>query len=230
MQPPNPRIIKQSSTESGHSNRISTHSSSDAAVMAPHSNRFRQQGGREQQQPPGGQSWHGTPRTDSNRRGGAPGRHVSSGVGDSQSTTLPRRNPASGDVHHRLQQEAGGSNSLDGTMKKRRSAGVGGVNYGEVTYQNSTAIPLIEFNLVNGSPSNSPGMRGENFSSTAANHREIDPLNASGPSGDDVFYHQSNRDTIINHNPKQRTLRGQSSQNTNNPNKAYIKYNSFANY
>ena len=169
LQPPNPTIIKQSSTESAYSN---PHSSSDATAMAPHNNRFRQQG---REQPPGGQSWHGTPRADSNRRGGTSGRHVSSGVGDTQNTTLPRRTPAGGDIHHRLQQDAGGSNSLDGTLKKRRSAGVGAVNYGEGNYQNNTAVPLIEFHLVNGSPNNSPGMRGENFNTTAvpSNKMEI---------------------------------------------------------
>ena len=98
---------------------------------------------------------------------------------------------------------------------------------------NTSSIPLIEFHLVNGSPNNSPGMRGEMFSSNAVpstHPNETDPLDENGPNNEDVFYHQSNRDTIINHKGNQRSMRGQQTQKSNNPNKTYIKYNSFANY
>ena len=242
LQPPNPGIIKQSSTDSGHS---TSHRSSDAAAMGPHNGRQRQHvnevnrvGGREQLQ--GGQSWQGTPRTDSNRRGGKAGRHGFTAVGENQSTTLPRRaGGASGNLQNRLHQEqTGGSNSLDGTLIKRRSAAAGGGvgNYGEVNYTNNTSIPLIEFHLVNGSPNNSPGMRGEMFSSNAVpsstHPNETDPLDGGNETNhEDVFYHPSNhRDKIINHKGTQRTIRGQQTQKSNNPNKNYIKYNSFANY
>ena len=237
LQPPNPGIIKQSSTDSGHS---TSHRSSDVAAMGLHNSRQRRHvnevnrlGNREQ--PPGGQSWHGTPRTDSNRRGVKPGRQGISSISDNQSRTLPRRGGAtSGDLQHRIQQESGGSSSLDGTLIKRRSAAPGGGgNYGEDSYQNNTSIPLIEFHLVNGSPNNAPGMRGETLSSNvvpSTHPNENDPLDEND-TNEDVFYHQSNRDTIINHKGNQRSIRGQQTQQSNNPNnKNYIKYNSFANY
>ena len=233
--PPNPGIIKQSSTDSGHS---TSHRSSDVAGIGMHNSRQRRHanevnriGNREQ--PPGGQSWHGTPRNDSNRRGVKPGRPGNSSISDNQSRTLPRR---AGDLQQRVQQEPGGSNSLDGTMVKRRSAAAadrgGGNNFSGNNYQNNTSIPLIEFHLVNGSPNNAPGMRGEKFSSNAvpsAHPRENDLLDEENDVNEDVFYNQSNRDTIINHKGNQR--RGQQTQHqSNNPNKNYIEYNSFANY
>ena len=208
--PPNPGIIKQSSTDSGHS---TSHRSSDVAYN-----------NRQRQQQPGGQSWHGTPRTELTRRGAKTGKQAYSVVGDNQSTTLPRRaGPTGGDLHPKLQQEPGGCNSLDGTLIKRRSAApAGGSNYGEAA---NTSIPLIQFHLVNGSPNNSQ------FSSNAMpfKHRnESDPLDEHG-TDEDVFYHQSNRDnTIITHNKgSQKAMRGQQTQKSNKP---YIKYNSFANY
>ena len=233
--PPNPGIIKQSSTDSGHS---TSHRSSDVAGIGMQNNRQRRQineatrlGNRDSQQ--GGQSWHGTPRNDSNRRGVKPGMQGVSMISDNQSRTLPRR---TGELQQRNQQD--GSNSLDGTLIKRKSTahpGGGGSGYVENTYQNNASIPLIEFHLVNGSPNNAPGMRGEAYSSDVGptNHHinEHDPLNEND-TNEDVFYHQSTRDTIINHKGNQRRVVGQQThQNKNaNTNKNYIKYNSFANY
>ena len=231
--PPNPGIIKQSSTDSGHS---TSHRSSDVTGIIMHNggrqrrhpNEVTRIGNREQV-PPGGQSWHGTPRNDTNRRAMKPGRQGTNSIADNQSRTLPRR---TGDVQQRMQQEQQfGTNSLDGTLIKRRSAAPGsGNNFQEDNYQTNSSIPLIEFHLVNGSPNNAAGMRGELFSSSnvPSNPNETDPLDEND-TNEDVFYHQSNRDTIINHTGNQR--RGQQTNNkTSNPNKNYIKYNSFANY
>ena len=259
LHPPNPksRMMKQSSTESGHStsNRMSLHSSSDAtAHINTSNNRTSRQHGNESfrsgpEPPPGGQSWHGTPRTDTGRRGRG-SRHANSGVDSTHSTTLPRRTGSgpTSDMQHRLQQDGGGSNSLDGTMvKQRRSAGGTAATSqgGETTYQTSTAIPLIEFHLVNGSPNNSAGMRGENFNSSS--NLPANNIHASGDGSvpDEVFYQQSNRpnqNAIINHHTTparapmnqnrggQQTSSSQNQKQPSNPNKAYIKYNSFANY
>lgn len=234
LQPPNPGIIKQSSTDSGHS---TSHRSSDITGIIMHNgsrvrrhpNEAARLGSREQV-PPGGQSWHGTPRNDTNRRGMKPGRQGTNSISDNQSRTLPRR---TGDVQQRMQQDQQcGSNSLEGTLVKRRSAApgsAGGNNYPEDNYQNNTSIPLIEFHLVNGSPNNAPGMRGEMFSSNTvpSNPTETDALDENDTNEDVFYHHQSNRDTIINHTGNQR--RGQQTNNKN-PNKNYIKYNSFANY
>ena len=181
LQPP--KIIKQSSTESGHStsNKLSLHSSSDAAG-APRSY------GRQQQQPPGGQSWHGTPRTDSLRR------DRNGGVGNNSSTTLPRR---SGDLQ-RVQ--SNGSNSLEGTLIKRRS-----------DTDKQTSIPLIELHLVNGGPN-----RGPSRPKTAMGQRRSDDLEEQEDVESD--YYRSG--------PQNRVRPAKN--NTNN--KPYIKYNSFANY
>ena len=193
-----------------------------------HANEVSRMGNREQ--PPGGQSWHGTPRNDLNRRGMKPGRQGVNSISDNQSRTLPRR---AGELQQRLEQEQGGSSSLDGTMIKRRSAapGAGGVNYGEDNYQNNSSIPLIEFHLVNGSPNNAPGMRGEMYGSnpvpSTQHHNENGQVDEEYDTNEDVFNPVENRDTIINH--KQR--RGQQTHKSNQPNnKNYIKYNSFANY
>ena len=126
--------------------------------------------------------------------------------------------------------DGGGGGSLEGTLVKRGSVRTHpldpAINHNNEGGDKNSSIPLIEFHLVNGEgpPSGSNGSKPGPRPKTAMGRRinnaaGHDEIQEESEENSDMVYRAGGSRTKHHHVPDQ-----------NNSNKAYIKYNSFANY
>ena len=133
--------------------------------------------------PPGGQSWHGTPRGDPRSRtvSGGPFESMRNNCDGNYSTTFPRR--AMGEMSGsstlgRIHPLAASGMSLDrepNTLGKRRSDPV------HMQDGSTTSIPLIEYHLIDGNPPRPPPARQTSFNRPPPPLPSVSPWSSGQP-------------------------------------------------